>query len=152
MMHSMTQFFVLWRIQLQRKISVSQFSERGRIFWLAFCASLLFLSGPRGSAATLPPGFVETEIGGDWEGAVGVTFDDTGTMYEWDRDGRVWVFENDARLATPLIDISDEVGNWGDHGLLGFALHPNFRHNGYIYLFYVVDHHHLAKFGTADYN
>ena len=83
---------------------------------------------------------------------MGVTWDEIGTMYEWDRDGRVWVFQNDIRQPTPVLDISEEVGNWSDHGLLGFALHPNFRQNGYMYLLYVVDHHYLTKFGTPNYN
>ncbi|HMC28781.1 MAG TPA: PQQ-dependent sugar dehydrogenase, partial [Verrucomicrobiae bacterium] len=103
-------------------------------------------------AATLPVGFTETDVGGYWNGLVGITFDEIGTLFQWDRDGRVWVFDNDARLATPLIDISEEVGNWGDHGLLGFALHPNFRQNGYIYLLYVVDHHYLENYGTPNYD
>ena len=112
----------------------------------------LLLSPWAALAATVPAGFVETEIGGYWEGAVGITFDEIGTMYEWDRDGRVWVFENNVRLPNPVIDISEEVGNWADHGLLGFALHPNFRQNGFIYLFYIVDHHFLAHYGTSDYS
>src|SRR5206468_1357917 len=58
---------------------------------------------------------------------------------------------NDVKLAPPLIDISEEVGGWRDFGLLGFALHPNFQQNGYIYLAYTVDHHHLARFGTSGY-
>src|SRR5688572_4858210 len=104
-------------------------------------------------AANLPQGFIETHVGGYWpNGAAGITFDEIGTMYEWDRDGRVWIFEDDTRLETPLIDISEEVGNWDDHGLLGFALHPNFRQNGYFYLLYVVDHHHLVHYGTAQYD
>ncbi|MFM2146380.1 MAG: hypothetical protein RL732_1216, partial [Bacteroidota bacterium] len=44
------------------------------------------------------------------------------------------------------------VGNWGDHGLSGFALHPNYETNGLIYLQYVVDRHHLLYFGTASYS
>jgi len=36
--------------------------------------------------------------------------------------------------------------------MLGFALDPHFEHNGYIYLFYVVDRHHLKKFGTTAYS
>ena len=51
-----------------------------------------------------------------------------------------------------VLDISEEVGAWHDHGLLGFALHPQFETNGYIYLLYVVDRHHLLNFGTAAYN
>jgi PKD repeat protein len=65
----------------------------------------------------------------------------------------VWGFEVDGhRLHDPLIDISDEVGNYLDHGLLGFALDPDFLSNGYIYLMYVVDHHHLEFAGTPDYD
>ena len=33
--------------------------------------------------------------------------------------------------------------------LLGFALDPDFDTNGFIYLLYVVDRHHLLKFGTS---
>ena len=53
---------------------------------------------------------------------------------------------------TLLIDISEEVGAWLDHGFLGFALDPNFRVNGHIYLLYAVDRHHLLHFGTPSYN
>jgi len=32
------------------------------------------------------------------------------------------------------------------------ALHPDFSQNGYLYLFYVVDRHHLLYFGTEEYH
>ena len=51
-----------------------------------------------------------------------------------------------------MLDISEEVGNWGDHGLLGFTLDPNFLNNGYLYLLYVVDRHYLLHFGTPTYD
>ena len=44
------------------------------------------------------------------------------------------------------------MGGWRDFGLLGFALDPNFLTNGYIYLLYVVDRHHLLHAGTPQYN
>ncbi len=53
---------------------------------------------------------------------------------------------------TLLLDISEEAGAWEDHGMLGFALDPNFRSNGYIYLMYVVDRYYLLNFGTPGYN
>src|SRR5262245_33681682 len=87
---------------------------------------LLALGAGTAFSATLPPGFVDTDVSGVWDGAVGITFDQAGTMYQWDRDGRVWIYEDDIRETVPLIDISEEVGNWGDHGLLGFALDPHF--------------------------
>jgi|694.fasta_scaffold07250_20 hypothetical protein len=42
----------------------------------------------------------------------------------------VWIIENGARLPNPRIDISEEVGNWRDHGCLGLALDPAFLSNG----------------------
>ncbi|MFI5314963.1 MAG: PQQ-dependent sugar dehydrogenase [Myxococcota bacterium] len=111
-----------------------------------------FLGVVRSARATLPPGFFKTQIAGPWAEPVGVAFDDNGRMYVWERAGRVWLVENGVKSAVPLIDISDEVGNWGDHGLLGFALHPNFLQNGFIYLFYAVDHYYLQYGGTPGYD
>jgi len=103
-------------------------------------------------AATLPSGFIEESIGGSWNEAAGMTFDDNGRMYVWERGGRIWIVNNGVKSAQPMLDISDEVGGWRDYGLLGVALDPNFLQNGYVYLLYVVDHHHLANFGTLAYN
>src|SRR5258706_7297085 len=104
------------------------------------------------NSATLPAGFTEQVVGSGWNEAVGILFEDNGRMYVWERGGRVWIVENGVKMAYPLIDISDEVGGWRDFGLLGFALDPNFRNNGYIYLLYVVDHYHLVNAGTTNYN
>ncbi|GAB3853117.1 hypothetical protein GCM10028822_21550 [Hymenobacter terrigena] len=71
-------------------------------------------------------------------------------MFVWERPGKVWVVVNGQRQQ--LIDITEEVGAWGDHGLLGFALDPNFDTNGYMYLMYVVDRYYLLNFGTASYD
>ena len=51
-----------------------------------------------------------------------------------------------------MLDISEEVLGFYDHGMLGFALHPQFNQNGYFYLFYLVDRHHLINYGTPAYN
>ena len=109
------------------------------------------------SAASLPAGFSEESIPGPWSDPVGLTFEPEqqepgGRAYVWERAGRVWIVESGAKLPQPLIDIVEEVGGWRDFGLLGFAFDPQFRQNGYIYLAYTVDHHHLTKFGTVAYN
>lgn len=100
-----------------------------------------------------PTGFVEETIGEGWYLAVGMTFSEDGEqMYVWEKTGKVWIVENGEKLPEPLIDISEEVGEWGDHGLLGFALDPDFKHNGYFYLLYVVDRHYLFNYGKSSYN
>ena len=99
-----------------------------------------------------PTGFIDQQYLGGWNQAVGMTFDNNGRMYVWEKGGRVYIVENGIKNPTPLIDISEEVGNWRDFGLLGFALDPNFLSNGHIYLLYLVDRHHLLNFGTASYD
>lgn len=63
-----------------------------------------------------------------------------------------WNGTNYIKQSTAVLDISPEVGNWRDHGMLGFALDPDFEINGLIYVLYVVDRHYLMNFGTGSYN
>jgi hypothetical protein len=80
-----------------------------------------------------------------------MTFSKDGNqMFVWERGGKVWVVENGVKSL--LLDISPEVGAWHDHGLLGFALDPRFEINGYFYVLYLVDRHHLLYNGTATYS
>ena len=98
------------------------------------------------SGGTLPP-LPREDIGGTWNEAVALHFGPGNRMYVVERKGRVWIVENGVRLPQPFVDISQEVGSWRDHGLLGFALHPNFTANGYVYLLYIVDTHYLLTNG-----
>lgn len=104
------------------------------------------------NAQTLPNGFFYQDMAGFTE-PVGSTFNSSGTkMFVWEKGGRVYVCNWNAgsqtyvKQTTPVLNISDEVGNWRDHGMLGFALDPNFDVNGYIYVMYVVDRYHMLKF------
>ncbi len=126
-------------------------SRRIRLFrLLAGLALVACLASP---AAALPPGFTLEPIGSNWNEAVGMAFAADGRMLVWERGGRIWhVDANGVKSAQPILDISDEVGGWRDYGLLGVALHPNFLNNGYVYLLYVVDRHHLLNAGTPGYD
>ena len=71
------------------------------------------------------------------------------TAIEWTPDGRymlvaqkggvVRVVDNGTLRSTPLIDLSSEVNEFGDRGLLGIAVNPNFATNPYVYLLYTYD-------------
>jgi len=113
---------------------------------------LAIFCGSSSSLLAQPAGFSDELVIDGWSQAVGVAFDDNGRMYVWEKGGKIWTVENGVKAAEPLIDISEEVGNWRDFGLVGFALDPNFLNNGHLYLWYVVDRHHLLNFGTASYN
>ncbi|TGE17331.1 InlB B-repeat-containing protein [Hymenobacter elongatus] len=117
------------------------------VLWVLF----LTLHCPQLRAQAPPSGFTSAVVSANWNEAVGLTFTKTGSkMFVWERPGTVWVVEGGQRRL--LLDISPEVGAWADHGLLGFTLDPNFDTNGYIYLLYVVDRHHLLNFGTPAYS
>ena len=128
-----------------------------RRLFLLIAASLLFFC-EAGLAQTLPSGFTTSIIGSDWNLPLGATFTTDGQkLFVWEKDGRVYVCNRNAsgayiKQTTPVLDISEEVANWGDHGLMGFALDPNYLSNGLIYLLYVVDRHYLINFGTPAYN
>jgi glucose/arabinose dehydrogenase/PKD repeat protein len=102
------------------------------------------------NASVLPPGFSEIPVGSGWDEVVGITFAEDGRMIVWERAGRIYLFHN--QQWKEVINISEEVGAWRDHGLLSITLHPNFLSNGQIFLMYVVDRHHLLHFGTPQYN
>ena len=85
--------------------------------WLCIVACCLVGMGrDELSAADVPPGFAETVIpgplSGEWSSAVGVTFDSTGRMFVWEREGRVWFKDPSDSSFSLLLDISEEVGAW----------------------------------------
>ncbi|MBC7772369.1 MAG: PQQ-dependent sugar dehydrogenase [Pyrinomonadaceae bacterium] len=125
----------------------------------AVAAMAVSALAPTFSAAAWPPGFTSTSIGSGWNQAVGLTYaefehtaGEDSRLIVWEKGGRVWQVENGVRNPTPMLNISQEVGDWRDFGLLGFAVDPEFHHNGYIYVMYVVDFHHARYFGTPQYN
>ncbi len=101
----------------------------------------------------LPEHFIDVALPAEFTKPVGIAFDHLGDGYVWEKDGIVWRLSIDGQKSDePLVDIREEVTSWGDHGLVGFALDPNFAANGWFYLFYTVDRHHLMAFGTEAYD
>jgi glucose/arabinose dehydrogenase len=86
-----------------------------------------------------PPGFDLVTVQGGFQTPVAVAFAGDGRMFVGEKRGLVWVVKDGATLATPFIDLQDEVGNASDRGLLGIELDPDFATNGFVYFLYVVD-------------
>ncbi len=124
---------------------------------LCMIVSCIFLLTESANGQTVPAGFSTTNIGSGWVSPVGAAFNKDGTkLFVWEKGGKVYIcYRNGTtydKQATPVLNISPEVGDWRDHGMLGFALDPDFDINGLIYVLYVVDRHYLMNFGTASYN
>ena len=118
---------------------------------LAFCGFSPW-SPPESNAAP-PEGFTRDFWPGDWGEILGIVPTGDGRYIAWEKAGRAWTVGPDGLASVePLLDISDEVGNWRDHGMLGLAADPDFATNGHVYLFYVVDRHHLLNAGTSAYD
>ena len=78
------------------------------------------------------PNFTAIPIGSGWNAPVGARFSPDGQkLFVWERAGKVYVCNRDEsgnyiKQAQPVADISEEVADWDAHGLVGFALDPNF--------------------------
>jgi len=108
-------------------------------------------------AQPLPAGFSVSKLLDGFVQPVGTVFSSDGLqLFIWEKSGRIvvssWNGTAYAKQTAPVLDIAEEVGDWRDLGLLSVCLDPNFRDNGFIYLFYVVDRHHLLYYGTPQYS
>ena len=99
----------------------------------------------------LPDGFSDQLVAEHAQALTGIHFSPNGRMFVWEKQGKVYAYPKEGGDSRLLIDIHEEVGNWRDHGLLGFTLHPNFESNGYVYLLYAVDRHYLLYEGSPGY-
>ena len=125
-----------------------------RTLFISLLSCVVLCSLPNVTQAqTLPANFSSSlTAAGSFNQPVGVTWDANGRQYVWEKGGKVWIVSNGTRLPSPMVDIGPEVGNWRDHGMLGFALDPDFLSNGRIYMMYTVDRHYLMNFGTGSYS
>jgi len=87
----------------------------------------------------LPPGFQSVVMSPQLSAPTAMAFAPDGRIFIAQKGGIVRVVQNGNLLATPFIDLSAEVNNAGDRGMLGIALDPNFATNRMVYLLYTVD-------------
>ena len=101
----------------------------------------------------VPSGFADVSFSSNFTNVTGFVFDTAGRGYAWEKAGKVWLLDSAGnKLPQPLLNIAEEVGNWNEHGMVGFALHPDFYVNGYFYVYYTVDRHYLLYYGTGNYS
>lgn len=119
-------------------------------WYFSFLIATLFFSAT--TLAQLPEGFEYTLVTNEIPQSANVDFADSSKLYVADFIGKVWLIEDGELQTEPVLDISDEVAGTAELGCLGFTLDPDFLLNGYFYLLYIVDRHHLLYFGTDQYD
>lgn len=69
--------------------------------------------------------------------------DDSNRLYAASQVGAIWSFENRADVTESelVLDLRGKVYDWqkrgaNEQGLLGLAMHPDFKSNGYFYVYY----------------
>ncbi len=97
---------------------------------------------------TLPE--VAPAISGNWSAVVAFTnlvftnsvgltsVPGTDELYVWEREGRVWTFQNSPGVSEKklVLDLSNQCQGWDDSGLLGVAFHPGFATNHFVFVYY----------------
>ena len=122
--------------------------------WLYLsCALALFSSTSFAHEGEgLPPGFVAEPVVGGWNQPIDMAFLPDGRLLVAEKAGLVWMVDGGVKSAAPILDLTEEVGDFGSRGLKSLALDPDFANNELVYLLYDMDRHHLFYFGTASYD
>ncbi len=105
------------------------------------------------NSQVLPEDFFATTLDFTIDRPIGLKFDHLGNAFLFAKAGIIYAINPDGELQeNPVLDISEEVTDWGDHGLVSIILDPDYENNGYIYLYYTLDRHHMLFYGTPDYD
>ena len=121
-------------------------------FILQFTLSLVALFALSGTsfsltAATLPTGFIESQVGG-LSSPTAMELAPDGRLFVCLQGGQLRVIKNGALLATPFLTLTTDSS--GERGLLGIAFDPNFQSNNFIYVYYTTTitprHNRVSRF------
>ena len=96
------------------------------------------------AAATLPSGFTDEILVNGLTNPTNIAFATDGRVFVAEKRGTVKTWPSYASLAagnspTTTVDLSTEVYNYWDRGLLGLAVDPGWPARPYIYLLYTLD-------------
>jgi glucose/arabinose dehydrogenase len=62
--------------------------------------------------------------------------DATGRLFIVEKSGLIKIWNGSQLLATPFLDITDDVLDDGERGLLSMAFHPQYQSNGFFFVYY----------------
>ncbi|TSC69106.1 MAG: hypothetical protein G01um101456_351, partial [Parcubacteria group bacterium Gr01-1014_56] len=106
------------------------------------------LPGAVARAAISEPGFEVEVVASGLTLPTVMAFSPDGRIFVAEKGGTVKVVKNGVLLSTPVITLTD-VNTFGDRGLIGMAIDPDFATNGYLYLSYTFENSPGSNFGGA---
>ena len=93
------------------------------------------------AAETLPSGFQDSVAFDGLQEPTAFRFSPDGRVFVAAKPGRIFVFDDlDDEVPTEFADLRKQVYDYGDRGLLGLALDPDFPDTPYLYALYTFDH------------
>src|SRR3954453_18018692 len=108
---------------------------------IVLCTTLVTQAGSRPAvASTLPSGFRDSVVLSGLVNPTVLQFAPDGRIFVGQKNGVIKVFQSltDTNPVT-VADLSGEVDDYWDRGLLGMALAPNFPTDPYVYVLYAYD-------------
>jgi glucose/arabinose dehydrogenase len=106
---------------------------------LGVFGSLLLLSGQASAATYSVPRFSDTPVVSGLSSPTDLAFLPDGRILILEKAGRVRIVVNGVLQGTAALDITANVDDFSERGLLGICLHPNFVTTGWIYLYYTTN-------------
>lgn len=115
----------------------------GALRQVCFVAALLLpvlaASPAKAVLSFVPSGFTSDLVAGGLPFATSIAFSRDGRLFIALKSGVVRVFRDGALRTTPFVDLSAQVGDHHDRGLLGITLDPDFPTRPYVYLLFTHD-------------
>ena len=90
-------------------------------------------------ATSVPTGFLQDVVATGLTEPTAMAFLPDGRILIAEKRGVVRLIKNGRLGDTPVVDLSDHVSTYWDHGLLGLVADPQFAINGYVYLKYTYE-------------
>ena len=101
---------------------------------------LFLLAASAAHAATLPSGFQDSTVISGLTRPTVVRFSPDGRIFVAEKSGLIKVYSSlTATTPTIFADLTSQVDNYWDRGLLGMALDPGFPAKPYVYVLYAFD-------------
>src|ERR1700760_3063522 len=112
------------------------------VVFVLFAAAVLvgLVQGAQNAHAALPSGFSDNVVLSGLNTPTNLEFAPDGTIFIAEKSGQIWSYKsfNDTQ-PTLVADLSSEVDNYWDRGLLGLAIPPDYPTNDSIYVLYTRD-------------